>query len=286
MFHLQKHKILTNEEIGAGPNSKVFAYATPPYEDQLVIKCLHVDDFYKLIPPTAGLILSYNLDHPMILPIQGFHLEPLEQNLGLNIYQVLPKMKECLQKCLERRRYSDGQIFREDFIVKCFYSIICGLEYLHKKRIAHRNLKLSNILFDEKENIKLADICQGEIMNELSGEKLFRDDLWSLGVIITEMCFQDAVISKLGLIKTEEAITAQISKLRGKYSDKLLELITLLLIVNKSKKITASDIRKELEDSYASLCDQIRLSSDLSVKRRSLKVLFYDVNCLNKFLLR
>jgi len=269
MLYLQKHKILTNEEIGAGPTSKVFAYATLAEEDPLVIKCTHVDDFYKLVPPAAGLIMSYNLDHPMILPIQGFYLEPLDQNQGLNIYQQLPRMKESFEKWLERHRYADGQMFREEIIVKFYYSLICALEFLHKKGIAHRNMKLSNILLDDKENIKLTDICQGDIFRELSGEKLFRDDLWSLGVIITEMCFQDDVINKMGLIKTDEAIKAQLEKLKGLYSDKLIELISLLLV--PSRKVSASEMRKELEDNYPDLCDRIRISSNLSIRKKPLK---------------
>ena len=53
-----------------------------------------------------------------------------------------------------------------------FKQIIQGLEYIHKRRILHRDIKLDNILLDGKGNVKIADfgvskyVKPGDLMHE------------------------------------------------------------------------------------------------------------------------
>jgi polo-like kinase 1 len=37
------------------------------------------------------------------------------------------------------------------------YGMIRGIQYLHEKRIIHRDLKLGNVFLDDKFNIKIGD---------------------------------------------------------------------------------------------------------------------------------
>jgi 5'-AMP-activated protein kinase, catalytic alpha subunit len=56
-----------------------------------------------------------------------------------------------------------------------FKQLIEGLQYIHKKRILHRDIKLDNILLDGKGNVKIADfgvskhVKPGNVMHEQSG---------------------------------------------------------------------------------------------------------------------
>ena len=42
--------------------------------------------------------------------------------------------------------------------------IVLGLEYLHSKDISHRDLKPDNILFDDKNHVKICDFGEAKII--------------------------------------------------------------------------------------------------------------------------
>ena len=86
-----------------------------------------------------------------------------------------------------------------------FVPILKGLDHMHSQKIAHRNLKLENILLSEKMNPKLSDFCYAIIVDHkrpksssfcgslpyFSPEILqylpynpFISDIWSLGVCL------------------------------------------------------------------------------------------------------
>jgi len=51
-----------------------------------------------------------------------------------------------------------------------FKQIIEGIGYIHSKNILHRDIKLENILLDDKGHIKIADFGVGK---QLTGKKLY-----------------------------------------------------------------------------------------------------------------
>lgn len=98
---------------------------------------------------------------------------------------------------------------KEDQAKPFFYQLILGLHYLHTKvLIAHRDIKLDNILLDAEGKLKICDFGvskqvkdENQIMREQCGTpayiapeilrdkgyKGFKVDLWSAGVCLYAM---------------------------------------------------------------------------------------------------
>jgi len=57
-----------------------------------------------------------------------------------------------------KRRKSQNLFYSESELIKHFYALVCGVDYLHKKKIFHGDIKVNNILLDDEGNMKLSDI--------------------------------------------------------------------------------------------------------------------------------
>src|SRR3982750_3727436 len=96
----------------------------------------------------------------------------------------------------------NGRKVEEDEARNLFRQAVEGIDYLHKKNIAHRDIKLENILLDESNTIKIIDFGFSIIMQkdkllnvfcgtpsymspELATKKDYHGwhaDIWALGV--------------------------------------------------------------------------------------------------------
>ena len=135
---------------------------------------------------------------------------------------------------------------------------------LHKKGIMHRDLKLENILVDEKGYIKIIDYGLAKILN---GDELaqsycgtpeylapemvsqsghdFTVDWWAVGVLIYEMLVgvtpffnrnRQVLTSK---IKHSKVVFPDRKAYRIDYSDKLVDIVTQLLQKDRTKRLGA-----------------------------------------------
>lgn len=93
--------------------------------------------------------------------------------------------------------------------MKIFYQVATGLNYIHGRGLAHHNLEPNNILLDDANNVKLFNYGLYYMTNEgkyvsfplgnlryMAPERLLgnhnniKSDVWSLGLIITELIFK------------------------------------------------------------------------------------------------
>ena len=47
-----------------------------------------------------------------------------------------------------------------------FYQVCCAIQYMHEKRMLHRDIKSANILIDSNGDLKVADLGQSKTLAE------------------------------------------------------------------------------------------------------------------------
>lgn len=145
----------------------------------------------------VNLLLKLRHDHVVKI------YETIETKKHIIIVMELCAGGDLLNYVRKRRR------LKEPFAKKIFKQIIDGLHYIHSKCIAHRDIKLDNILLDGKGSVKIADFgvskqtqpgvkmreqcgtpayIAPEILKNKNGYS-FNVDLWSAGVVLFAMLY-------------------------------------------------------------------------------------------------
>uniref|UniRef100_A0A914YZZ8 non-specific serine/threonine protein kinase n=1 Tax=Panagrolaimus superbus TaxID=310955 RepID=A0A914YZZ8_9BILA len=160
-------------------------------------------------------------------------------------------------------RDQKGQYFGEDMVLYYFTQITMALEYIHSKKILHRDLKPQNILLNRKRTIvKLADfgiareLSTRDVASTMIGTPNYlspeicegrkydtKSDLWSLGCILFEIielkrAFDGDSFPSIVLKIT----TGKVEPMTREVSDKLRELVTVLLSMNEKKRPSTKEI--------------------------------------------
>jgi serine/threonine protein kinase len=150
-----------------------------------------------------------------------------------------------LKKLLE-----SNKPFSENFIYKVFKQIVSALSYVHDLHLIHLNIKLENVIFYKKYQIKLIGFDISEIsapsnLNHLSdkcsliyklpeyinGSHSFSSDIWSLGVMLYFMLtFEFPFQGEFSSILSSNILNLPTPTINQNYSIELKETIYSMLI--------------------------------------------------------
>ncbi|XP_075827252.1 sperm motility kinase X-like [Microtus pennsylvanicus] len=196
------------------------------------------------------------LDHPYIIKL--FHII---------------SSKDCTYMVLEFAAHGDlvtlieeGGPLQQTQAQHIFCQIVCAVHYCHDNDIAHRDIKLDNILLDGKGNIKLCDF--GMAVRVSSGQKckgfcgtieycapeLFYDteydaravDIWSMAVVLYTMLAASFPFKARTYPDMKEVMLNPIYYIPYTLSQNrlLVHLIVHLFTVNPEQRPTIYDIRQ------------------------------------------
>eukprot|EP01119_Soliformovum_irregulare_P025064 TRINITY_DN9167_c0_g1_i1.p1 TRINITY_DN9167_c0_g1~~TRINITY_DN9167_c0_g1_i1.p1 ORF type:complete len:302 (-),score=46.68 TRINITY_DN9167_c0_g1_i1:105-947(-) len=202
-------------------------------------------------------ILRHAKDHPNIIKLVDVYDKP-EQLL---IVMELIKGGDL---------YSDlvsNWPFSEEKVVDLFTQILDAVSYLHSMRVTHRDLKLENILIDDRERLKITDFGLSKLTPsdmqmmetrcgtpnyaapELVRAEMYdnRIDIWSLGIALYLLfyCRFPFVGESLEEVytKIEEAKTLDFP-VKSDVSSEAKDLISKILKSDPSHRLTLSEIRQ------------------------------------------
>ena len=154
----------------------------------------------------------------------------------------------------------------ENHICKIYQQIISGIEYLHEIGIAHRDLKLENILLNRDKNIKIIDFGLSNKYNKENGELLqsscgspcyaapemikgiqyhgLDTDIWSSGILLYLMLCKSFPFNDKNNSKLYQKILSGKFNLPNYLSNEAKDLLSKLLKVNPTERIKLDEIKK------------------------------------------
>jgi len=279
MFRFHPDRLQIKDKLGNGRFGSVYPYQKDPQDLKWVVKRIRAGDIDALLASLPEIVLGFACHHPNVVPVKSYFIEKSADQGCFNIYIKLPRMKTDLLHDLKDRKMKN-KLYSEEEIIRHFYSLVCGIEYLHSKKIFHGDIKPDNLLLDETGHLKVADVgiakhfededlyqtltgsigtyqysapeILGESRKNVTKAALGKADVWSVGVVILELCVSESryLNGALPPEKLQYKIDESIGSLDGKYHKSLIALIKKALSIDPGERISIQEIKEGLENSF------------------------------------
>ncbi|XP_041533438.1 serine/threonine-protein kinase Nek11 isoform X1 [Microtus oregoni] len=198
--------------------------------------------------------LLSKLNHPAIVK---FHASFVEQDN----FCIITEYCEGRDLDYKIQEYKEaGKIFPENQIVEWFIQLLLGVDYMHERRILHRDLKSKNV-FLKNNQLKIGDfgvsrLLMGscELATTLTGTPHYmspealkhqgydaKSDIWSLACILYEMCCLDHAFAGSSFLSVVlNIVEGNTPSLPERFSRELNTIMECML--NKSPSLRPSAI--------------------------------------------
>ena len=252
---MNKYEII--RELGSGSYGKVYLARTKRSGEQVAVKEIKLSDQSPSESAKAAkeVNLLKSLKHPHIVRL----IDSVQDKNTMYIVMEYVDGGDLAAKI----RTQGTRPFKEDEILDVFVQLVMALDYIHGRKIVHRDIKPQNVFLTKGNIVKLGDfgvaralegtqdLCQTVIGTPyyLSPEVWNNEpyngqtDIWSLGCILYEMCALKRPFS------ARDANQLFVKVLRGSfqpipaiYSKNLKNLVNSMLKTNPSERITTGQI--------------------------------------------
>jgi len=251
--------------IGYGSSAVVYIAKYKPLNKNVAIKMIDLDMFERnQIDELRREIQIMNLcRHPNLLTVYGSFVN------GSKLYIVTPYLSA--GSCLNLMKYAYPDGFEELVIATILKQALLGLDYLHKSKLIHRDVKAGNLLIDEDGLVRLGDFGVSSSLMETGERKGLRKtfvgtpcwmapevmeqsgynykaDIWSFGITALELATGHAPFAKYPPIKVlmltlqNEPPTLDRDQASHKFSKTFKEMIDSCLIKDPTKRPTSEKL--------------------------------------------
>jgi serine/threonine protein kinase len=208
-----------------------------------------------------GALLEANLlrqlKHPNIVSYKASFVEKGVLIIVMEYWEVGDLAYHIKKKKEKKER------FTEDEILNWFIQIAIALEYIHGRKVIHRDIKTSNIFLTGNGTVKLGDFGISKVLENTNEAAMtvvgtpyymspevcenkpytFKSDVWALGWVLYELCtLQHAFLADnlLGLVY--KIVKGNYESIPDDYSSDLNELVETILNKDESKRPTVQGI--------------------------------------------
>lgn len=239
--------------IGHGAFSTVYGSRHELSNAKVAVKVISKSDF-PADKFERELSIMKKLDHPFIASFYDFLQDEV------NYYLV---MEYCENGSLFAKVNQTGRL-PEWMIRHVLCELICTLEYLHNEvRVAHRDIKLENIMFDRNENIRLIDFGLGNVFGGagaclqtacgspayappemLTGKPYGTSaDVWSTGIALYAMAYGKLPFRDANIQRLISKIVLDTPDFEETISPELSDLLQRILVKDVDMRITIPQIK-------------------------------------------
>ncbi|NWS67598.1 NEK11 kinase, partial [Crotophaga sulcirostris] len=229
-------------------------------EELKVLKEMSVGDLKPNETVEANLeaqLLS-KLDHPAIVKFYASFVER-DSFCIITEYCEGGDLDFKIQECKE-----SGKIFTQRQIIDWFIQLLFGVNYMHERRILHRDLKAKNI-FLKNNLLKIGDFGVSRLLmgscdlaTTFTGTPYYmspealkhqgyntKSDIWSLGCILYEMCCMNHAFTGHNFLSVMlKIVEGDTPSLSDRYPSQLNAVLCSMLNKNPSLRPAAAEILK------------------------------------------
>jgi len=213
--------------------------------------------------------LLRNLTHPNIVQ----YVDNYEEDNALVLVMEWCQLGDL--SCHIARTREANERFSDKEILRWFAQLSDALEYMHARRVLHRDLKSSNVFLTAENEAKLGDLGIAKILESTMAEAdsvvgtpqylspelcenrpySYSSDVWALGCVLYEMCALKRPFDASNLLGVVYCVVKADVDLRavGERHPDLKALVSKLLIKDAALRPNAKDVVAETLDICARL---------------------------------